>query len=189
MKSDGYQYGIFDWNGPNYHTAVYSMQGTGTRFILKFFKHHGNPIWHRHVTRPIAEPEERVIVPVRNPIDCLRTWKRNRYNFTDEEFIAKWGEYILKTANKDAFYFPLDIAENRRVLLLTHAIQFIGVEPKKDFIRQYAKDWAPVGAGDGSDVELEQSTIDALDFAVAWYRHYTEHYGPHLQATKLGDRP
>ena len=169
--------------------CVHSIPHTGTRFVIKFFESHGTPVWHRHLYDKQNRPEWKRIIPVRSPYDCWKSWtRRRRREFTDLDFVAIWGEFIMRTEHQDAFYFPLDIDPLRRQMLLMDAVDYIGADRDMEFIKAFAKKWQPRGASarphEREAEELPGDVENALRFAHEWYRHYTMHWGEHVRNDK-----
>jgi hypothetical protein len=168
-------------------TVIYSIQHTGTRFTKRFFSEHGTPLVHRHIRDPKEQEEHRRIIPVRNPYDCLLSWRRRRKKHFDfVSFVSLWGEYIMRTENMDAYYFPLDVRKTRRQHMLLHALNFAGFHQNRTIIKSYGEEWRPVSPSvrpeDRAKEVVPEKMIEPLKFAYEWYEHYTKNYGAYLRA-------
>ena len=183
-----------DMNPDAPKVCVHTIPHTGTRFAMDFFHQNGTPLWHRHLYEKKVRPEWKRIVTVRNPYDCWKSWvSRRRAEFTDLEFVSMWAEFIMRTEHQDAFYFALDVTENRRQWMLSDAVRYIGAEPNRDFIKPFAERWKHKGVSLKKEqrdaIAVPDDVRVALRFADDWYRHYTEDWGEHVRnpANMLGE--
>lgn len=152
--------------------GVYSLQGTGTRFVVAFFADQGVEVPFRHLGQNLAD---RPIYPVRNPYDCYLS-HRSRKEVDELQFVARWGQYIAETARKVGFYFALDTGE--REPMLSRLCEYAGLTPDRDRLRAFAADWTPVGATRPKDNRpIPKRMLQALNFAHDWYLYFTPRYG------------
>jgi len=166
-------------------STVYSVPGTGTRFIMTFFSSQDIHIRVRHVNERMLLDEQRRIFPVRHPHDCWLTWNRTRYGIPqherDIEFLGLWANFLWKTEQLNGFYFPIDIAAGDRISMLTEAVRYMGFEPNLPKMQVFAFAWQPVGSSKGPetppDKEIPGPIYAALQGAVEWYEYYTEVWG------------
>jgi hypothetical protein len=151
--------------------GLYSIPATGTRFVASALSHLGADFSRRHVGVLPSVPEWRRIIPVRNPYDCYQSHMHHGFSDTDAEFIEKWANYLWRTQWMDAFYFPLDVPECNRAIVIQSLSDFCGLERDMDLINSF--EWKTIGKTEDKK-EFEPPN---LEFAVEWYKHYTLHWG------------
>lgn len=160
--------------------GIYSIPATGTRFVSEYLRYIGADYSRRHVGDPPPCPEWRRILPVRNPYDCYLSHKHKGHTRSDAEFVSKWGSYIWRTQWMDAFYFPLDVPEANRLIMLQQCAQFCGIEPDLNKIWDF--EWKQVGKSERDrSKEVPEEIRNQLKFAHEWYEHYTVFWGKHIR--------
>jgi len=131
---------------------IWSIPGTGTRFVQSFFHYQGVAPEYFHAGSQI--PDIRLVIPLRHPIDCYQT-NVHRGNFDMAQFIGWWHELIFRAV--DAFIFPI---EQKREQIERSACEFVGIPYREGF------PWVPVGT---SEHDRDRPDVPELAFAVDWF--------------------
>lgn len=159
--------------------GLYTIPHSGTRFVSTFLRKADVDFTQRHVADPKTRPEWRHVLTVRHPYEVYKTFVHRMPDNNDVNFVAMWGHYIWRTQWMDAFYFPLDISQDRRRDLLRRLMMFCGSPMPFEIMDDF--EWKSVGASGKPDIDIPPHMIKPLEFAVQWYKHYTVNHGPRFR--------
>ena len=154
--------------------GIYSMAGSGTRFIESFMDHIGALYSQRHTDDPQPCFGLRRIIPVRNPRDIYLTHKHRRHTKTDLEFVSTFAEFMWNTEQMTTFYFALDVDKKYRAQMLRECALFCGMPIET--VDSFA--WGNTHMSDRDrSISLSSEIESRLRFAMSWYHHYTTNWG------------
>ncbi len=138
---------------------IWSIQGTGTRFVKSFFHYLGFAPDFSHVGTFVPS-DLALIIPKRHPYECYNSHVQ-RPNFDMAEFIGWWHTLIYKAAHSDSMLFPI-AAKNE--VLEKAVCEFVGIPHTAGF------PWVPVGSsGRDRSLQAHLAVVDELQFAVDWF--------------------
>jgi len=137
------------------HFRVFSVQSTGTRFVLSFFKHHGFVPEYQHTGSSITD-DVLLVIPQRDPIECY-------YSHASQlgRFVASWRELIFRAEHHESFLFPITKPD---IELEKAACAFVDIPHRQGFA------WEPVGMTERvCDPSQYPDVGKEMQFAVDWY--------------------
>ncbi len=145
----------------NHQTLRRMLDSSGTNEAEAIEWAKKQPLIHAHFSRePIGlikraaqDKDTKVIIPLRDPLLSLVTWRhRNPNAIEPTPFIVKgWADLLSIDEQIKPLYVPVDITkmrDARRQLLMTICMK-AGVKPQLPMIEDWALRWpAPTGQGD-----------------------------------------
>ena len=180
--------GGYGFHGKQVRVGLYTIPHTGTRFVMEILRHLGADVNQRHVNCDPVVPEHRKVLTLRHPHKVYLTHQYKYVKKTETEFISMYLEYLFRTEHMDAFYFPLEGAEDNREGVIQRLQAWCGLPTDYDKVRAF--EWKTVGASGRPETEVPPEMVEALKPAVEWYEHYMLNWGPHMRhpMNLIGDR-
>lgn len=171
--------------------VVYSVPGTGTRFLCNLLRrgfgyrgdapgpfesrHPGDDLFilrHFHFQQePVSPPASiPVVIPIRHPVHGFLT-RRREQGETVEQYAARWDRLRRFWAERNPHLFIVDdptdtpLDRGSRLHDLIHVVKPAEVDPV--YAESVVVDWAPIGRGPGEEQLEYEGTgrVQGLDLS------------------------
>ena len=170
---------------------IYSVPGSGTRFLMRLLQNLGKGLKQIHTAGgepPHPELEQfklnPVVVPVRHPYDVLdHHWRRAKYDRPEQylDFVVKHFEELVENEGRfpRLFHFRYTVpVEDRRAqmdALWEHLAEHMEGEKRRAVWYEQADEWPMVGhAYDYHEHGTFPEDKSRLDFAVEHFGYRTQ---------------